>query len=53
MKHTEKSELESLKIVEAFAVLICQNVQKVKVKKYRVENILHKAIKWRRNLHVA
>ena len=46
----KKFELDSLKIVEAFAFWICQNVQKVKVKKYKVENIPYKVFKWRRNL---
>ena len=36
----KKVELDSLKIVEAFAFRICQNAQKVKVKKYRVEKSL-------------
>ena len=34
----KKFQLDILKIVEVFAVWICQNVQKVKVKKYTVEN---------------
>ena len=42
MEHVEKIKPESLKIVEAFAFWICQNVQKVKVKKYRDENIPYK-----------
>ena len=36
----KKFELDSLKIVEAFAFWISQNAQKVKVKKYRVEKSL-------------
>ena len=42
-----------LKIVVAFAFLICQNVKKVKVQKYRVKNIPYKVIKQYRNLHMA
>ena len=41
-----------MKIIEAFAFGICQNVQKVKVKKYRVENTHYKVFKWHRNLHM-
>ena len=46
-------ELDSLKIVEAFAFWICQKVKKVKVKKYTVENTPYKVFKCYRNLHVA
>ena len=49
----KKFELDNLKIVEAFAFLICRNVQKVKVKKYRVENSPYKVFQWLRNLHMA
>ena len=49
----KKFELDSLKIVEAFAFRICQNVQKVKVKKYRFEITPYKIFKWYRNLHMA
>ena len=45
VKHTlwniqKKFELDSLKIIEAFAFVICQSVQKLKVKKYRMEKSL-------------
>ena len=30
-----------------------RNAQKVKVKKYRVENTPYNVFKWRRNLHMA
>ena len=53
LKHKKKIELDSLKIVEAFAFWICENAQKVKVKKYRVENTPYKVFKWHRNLHMA
>ena len=49
----EKFELDNLKMVEAFAFWICQNVQKVKVKKYTVENTPYKVFKWHINLHMA
>ena len=42
----KRFELDSLKIVEAFAFSVCRNVQKVKVKKYRMENISYSAFKW-------
>ena len=54
MEHTEKNlRLISLNIVEAFAFWICQNAQKVKVKKYSVEHTPTKVFKWHRNLHIA
>ena len=46
-------QLDNLKIVEAFAFWICRNVQKVKVKKFSVENTPYKVFEWRRNLHMA
>ena len=49
----KKFELDSLKIVEAFAYWICQNAQKVKVKKYKVEISPYKVFKWHINLHMA
>ena len=58
VKHTlwnilKKIELHSLKIVEAFAFWICENVKRVKVKKYTVENTPYKVFKYHRNLHMA
>ena len=49
----KKFYLDSLKIVEAFAFWICRNVQKVKVKKFSVENIPYNVFKWHRYLHIA
>ena len=50
----KKFQLNILKIITAFCILnTCRNVQKVKVKKYRMEKTPNKVFKWRRNLHVA
>ena len=46
----KKFQPDSVKIVEAFAFRICQNVQKVRVKKFSVENTPYNVFKWRRYL---